>query len=146
VDHLHRGLRRLLAPEVLEQRVDGHGAAGLEQQAREQRALSRPAERQRPPTGAGLERPEDEEVGARGATLSIVAARIRQLAHHRPDLVMHIALVVTEVVVERPQRGLHDPHLRRRELDAEGGCGDVVVEHGPHRLLVPMSTMILRAA
>jgi hypothetical protein len=69
VDHLHRALRLVLSPQVLEQRVHGDRAARLEQQACEQRALPRATKGERLAISADLERPEDEEIGARGATL-----------------------------------------------------------------------------
>jgi hypothetical protein len=70
VDHLHGGRRLVLAPQILEQRVDRDGAPGLEREAGEQRALARPAEGDGGAVVAGLQRPEDEDVGGRVATLS----------------------------------------------------------------------------
>ena len=70
VDHLHRGRRLLLAPEVLQQRVDRDDPPRLQEQAREQRTLPWAAERDRRAVVASLQRPEDEELRARRATLS----------------------------------------------------------------------------
>jgi hypothetical protein len=62
VDHLHGGRRLMLAPQVLEQRVDRDGAPGLEREPGEQGALTRPAEADGRAIGADLQRPEDEDV------------------------------------------------------------------------------------
>ena len=52
----------MLAPQILEQRVDGDGASGLEREPGEQRALPRPAEADGRAVVADLQRPEDEDV------------------------------------------------------------------------------------
>ena len=62
VDHLHGRRRLVLAPQVLEQRVDRDGPPGLEREPGEQRALPRPAEADGRAVVADLQRPEDEDV------------------------------------------------------------------------------------
>src|ERR671923_201963 len=55
-------LRRVLTPERVDQAVGRDGAAGIDEEEREQGPLLRPAERQRFAVRAHLDRPEDAEL------------------------------------------------------------------------------------
>ena len=59
---VRRGLRRLLAPELVEQAIGRDHLARADDQAAEQRALLLAAERDLPVVPHDLERPEDAEL------------------------------------------------------------------------------------
>jgi hypothetical protein len=80
---------------------------------------------------AGSRCPPSPDLRARQPLGLVELRMLRQLAQHRPDPFLHVALVVAEVTEERAQRGLGDPHLRRREIKVEGARGrDIVADHG----------------
>ena len=60
--HLRRGRRRVLAPEPIHQQLDRDGRVGAEREHRQQRALLRRAERDRPAMDCRLDRPEQLKV------------------------------------------------------------------------------------
>jgi hypothetical protein len=62
VDHLHGRRRHVLAPDVVDQAIDGDGPVDVEQQARQQRTLGRGAERERRAIVLDLERTEQPDV------------------------------------------------------------------------------------
>ena len=62
VDHLHRGVRDVLAPQVVHEPVDGHRPVGLQQQPGEQRPRLAPAEAQRLLAVQHLQWPQDPEL------------------------------------------------------------------------------------
>ena len=62
VQGLHRRLGRLLAPELVDQPVAGEHLVRVHEQQRQQRALLRARERQRPVAVANLQRSQDPEL------------------------------------------------------------------------------------
>jgi hypothetical protein len=59
---LHRGGRRPLAPHQVDDAIDGHGLATVQQEDREHRALTRSSEFDRPIVVEDVQRPEDSEL------------------------------------------------------------------------------------
>ncbi len=75
LQHVGRGLRRRVTPELVDQTVDRHDFVRTQQKQREDRPLLGAAERQERPVGSDLERAQDTKVElvreptvARGAT------------------------------------------------------------------------------
>ena len=77
LEHLGGAPGRLLAPHAFDQAVGSHRAVGLEDQHRQNRALLRPAECDRPVADADLEVAEEPDLHAR----AIVVARKRAQPH-----------------------------------------------------------------
>jgi hypothetical protein len=75
LDHLRRAVRRLVAPQGIEQRLDRDDAPGIEEEAREERALLAAPEDGWPSLDADLERPQDAELRRRSPTLPNVGTR-----------------------------------------------------------------------
>ena len=74
VEHARRGVRRRVAPELVDHALRREGLVGVDEQQGEQRSLTAPAERDGAPGVDHLERAEDAVlngigVGGRGATL-----------------------------------------------------------------------------
>ena len=75
--HLDRRLGGLLAPEVLDQALDAHGAVGVQEQPGQKRALLAPAQEEGRRAVADLERSEQPELHGHAQRYQRVRARPR---------------------------------------------------------------------
>ena len=58
LDHLGGRARHILAPEIVDEAVDGHGVVGVEQQPSQESALARRSKRDRRSAVSHVQRPE----------------------------------------------------------------------------------------
>ncbi len=86
LDHLGRRLRRGLAPQLVDQRLDGDRAVGVQEQAGQQSARLAAAESERRRVGACLERTQQPEVHERSSARVLAGAQSSQAISAAPSV------------------------------------------------------------